>query len=522
MSNAQLKKMSEQIDMLTNRATQFIFFDTKNYTITIKNKAGEILRRYTPEKAPTVLSMHRNRKDFNRLIMGPRGSSKSSGCCAEPLFSTYLSSPCSDGVKRSRWLIGRDTYPQLKTTTIKTFIQWFGFDELEFRIVFDSPICAYLNFFDGEAFCSIEFLFISFDDEKSVRKALSLELSGAYFNEGASIPTSVLEQIRGSIGRFPSQMDRIKDGYYWHGMIIDTNSFPDYHPFHTKFVGDKFPNHAFYLQPGGMIEVERGKFEVNILAENLPNLPKNYYENMAEGASLSFIRTQICNQFGYHEENKPVHPEYSKDVHSIDFIDYDPMHPIMLGLDYGGTNAVLVCQFIRGQLRCIKELINSVDGLRKFLKDDVSNYLMAACGDLRVSVSVGDPADNFSHESALASSQIATEALGITTIRALTNVIKRRIDAVDSLILTKFGGGKSALIVSRKGCPVLHAGLAGKYQLKLVKNSDSGLMIEKPLKNEFSHTCDCLQYIALYVERLHKNPGLTEHEKQQIVNEQSW
>ena len=522
MHASRLDKIERAISAAKSRAHQYIFFDKDNLTITIKDIDGNIIRVCSPDETPTLVPMLRNMTDTYQCSMGPRASGKSVTCCSKVLWVTHLNPPCRDGVKRARWMIARSTYGELKTTTIKTFEYWFGHSELDYVIRYDSPITARLKYFDGECPTELEIIFCSFDDAQSAKKALSLELTGAYFNEGASIPTVVIDNIKGSLGRYPPRVELDTLKQYLSCIIIDTNSFPDYHPLYTQFVFKKNPNHAFYRQPGAMTEVSPGEFVLNKKAENLKNLPENYYENMISGSTISFIRTQVCNEFGTHEQNKPVHPEYKADTHSVETIELDPVVPLWLFHDYGGTNATLVCQYVKGQLRCIKELVNCKDGLRKFMSVEVTGWLIQNAPDIPVSLSIGDPADNFSHENALSSSTIVTESLGIITRSALTNMIKSRIDAVDKLLLKMFAGNKPSILISRQGCQTLHAAMCGKYQLRLVKNADNGLTLEKPLKNEWSHVADCLQYASLEVLKLLKLESVNQDDLQSVVDNMSW
>ena len=71
---------------------------------------------------------------------------------------------------------------------------------------------------------------------------------------------------------------------------------------------------------------------------------------------------------------------------------------------------------------------------------------------------------------------------------------------MDKFILQRSGSGEPGLLVSRKGCPTLHAGLCGKYQLGMVKLKGNERVIQKPVKDGvYDHPNDCLQYIALEI-----------------------
>ena len=64
--------------------------------------------------------------NFVRGIVGPVGSGKSYACAAEIMMRAVRQKPSPiDGIKYSRFVIVRNSYPELKTTTIKTWQEIF-------------------------------------------------------------------------------------------------------------------------------------------------------------------------------------------------------------------------------------------------------------------------------------------------------------------------------------------------------------------------------------------------------------
>ena len=62
---------------------------------------------------------------FFRGLRGPVGSGKSV-CCSIEIFRRALQQEQNaDGIRQSRWAVIRNTNPQLRTTTIKTWLDWF-------------------------------------------------------------------------------------------------------------------------------------------------------------------------------------------------------------------------------------------------------------------------------------------------------------------------------------------------------------------------------------------------------------
>ncbi len=90
--------------------------------------------------------------------------------------------PSPDKVRRTRWAVVRNTYPDLKNTTVKTWRDWWGDDFGPFSRV--APFVHHMKFpLDDGTHVDCEVIFLALDDEADAKKFLSLELTGIYFNE---------------------------------------------------------------------------------------------------------------------------------------------------------------------------------------------------------------------------------------------------------------------------------------------------------------------------------------------------
>jgi hypothetical protein len=161
---------------------------------------------YDYADAPTL----RRYSDCNkrsRLIVGPFGSGKSSACVMDLYQKSCQQAPDAYGIRRTRWAVVRNTYPQLKDTTIKTFRDWFPeqyFGEYRANPTPDYNLFQQLQ--DGTR-VEAEFLFRALDNPNHVRNLLSLEVTGAWFNEVREIPKSIVDHMDGRINRYPSRKD---------------------------------------------------------------------------------------------------------------------------------------------------------------------------------------------------------------------------------------------------------------------------------------------------------------------------
>ena len=114
---------------------------------------------------------------FFRGLRGPVGSGKSVACCIEIFRRALLQKPNEDGKRRSRWAVIRNTNPQLRTTTIKTWLDWFPESDWgNFR--WSVPFTHHIKKGDLD----VEVIFLALDRPEDVKKLLSLELTGIWVN----------------------------------------------------------------------------------------------------------------------------------------------------------------------------------------------------------------------------------------------------------------------------------------------------------------------------------------------------
>ena len=223
---------------------------------------------YDAEHVPTVKQFWKS-DHFQRMLLGAFGSGKSSGCVQEIVRRAAAQQPHSSGVHRSRWAVVRNSYPQLRDTTIRTVMDWYPREQFgrysdqnhNFAMVWKNE--------EGEQ-VECEILFRALDRPDQISNLLSLELTGAWVNEAREIPVQIWQALQGRVGRFPSFRE---EGCTWYGVFGDSNPPDDDHWIYNLFEEEKPDNAAIFKQPGGRTEQ----------AENLPNLPPNYYEHLAAG-----------------------------------------------------------------------------------------------------------------------------------------------------------------------------------------------------------------------------------------------
>lgn len=282
--------------------------------------------------SPTLARMLRSDARV-RCVVGPFGSGKSSGCVVEILRRALQQAPQADGKRRSRWAVVRNTYPELRDTTIRTFLDWIP--EGELGRMRKQELTFELRFGDVEA----DVLFRALDDEADVKKLLSLELTGAYINEWREIRQSIFDGLTGRVGRYPAVKD---GGCTWSGIWGDTNPWHLGHWAHKLFHKLRPPGFEIYEQPSGLSPE----------AENIEWLERGYYSNMALGKDAEWIDTYIHGRYGASDKGS-VYGELLDAVERRgDILDFaHPMDGIHVAFDLGVSDATSMWFWRVGQQR---------------------------------------------------------------------------------------------------------------------------------------------------------------------------
>ena len=446
--------------------------------------------------SPTLAECHKS-DDFFRGVRGPIGSGKSVGCIMDLFMRALAQKPNKQGVRKSRWAIVRATYPELKSTTLKTFEDWLPSSICPIKMN-EAPITGLLTLpLPDKTLVQAEFLFIALDKPKDLAKLLSLELTGAFLNESKELNKEVLDTVTSRVGRYPSMRE---GGPSWAGVIADTNAPSSQHWWAT--LERKPPKGwTFYRQPPALIEDEKHSkgYRPNPEAENIKHLPNGfqYYYNSIGGKAKAWIKAYVLNQFAATMAGKPVYGDlWSTDVH-VAKAPLAPVgdEPVIVGLDFGLTPAAIFTQMYRGQLRVLHEIVATRMGLEQFLTMDLMPLIGQTYFDHEVSF-VGDPSGVKGSDTDGKSCFDVLVKFGLPAVPAHANSLEPRLGAVRTVLTTMAPGGRPGLLVSPT-CMRLIEGFDGGYQFAKMQISGEDRFREKPDKNEYSHPHDALQYACM-------------------------
>jgi hypothetical protein len=458
---------------------------------------------YTP--SPTLAKFHASNA-LVRGVRGPIGSGKSVGCCWE-IWSRAQEQEPHNGVRRSRWVATRNTYGELLTTTLRTWLDWFP-EERFGKVVHGAPITHVLRWAheDGTQ-VELEMWFLALDRPEHIKKLLSLEISGAWMNEAREQPKAILDGLTGRVGRYPKAQD---GGCTWSGVIMDTNPPDDDHWWYSLAEENRPADFDFYSQPAGDSD-EAENLEWLLQTRETLALPVNdpkrraqgrtYYARLIAGKTDEWVKVYVKGQYGTVHDGKPVFPEWNDALHAKDL---QPIQAakLVIGLDFGLTPAAVITQTdARGRLLVIDELCGEDMGIRQFLEDVLIPQLINVYKPWwnkkdEMIVCIADPAGNAKAQTDERSCFEEVRAKQLKVRAAKSNAWLPRRGAV-AWYLSKLSAGQPMFLLDKSACARLRKGFNGGYKYRRIQMAGDERYADEPVKNKYSHPHDALQYAAM-------------------------
>lgn len=418
---------------------------------------------------------------FVSLIIGPIGSGKTLGSIAKLDRLIYEQEPSKDGIRYTRTVVVRNTYTELEDTTMKSFDEFYG-DLLHW-----SGKNAIYKHDDVHA----EFIFRSLDKPQDMKKLLSLEITYAYLNEVRELSKEALDNVTSRLGRYPSVNSGIRATKPQ--CIGDSNACGDQHWMYKLFVTDYRPdNYALFIQPPAIDE----EGNVNQNAENLDNLPYEYYRGQLAGKETDWIDQMIRVKFIEKKEGKPVYPEYSDTIHMIDHEKIKPPSkdlPLICGSDNGRWSGFVIGQVDPlGRLVIFDELVSDDVNLTDF-SEIIRSHMQQHYPGYRFETWIDPWAANQRGQLTDATmfkvynkSELHPRVSNTGSPLTMVEAVKRKL----GMIIV----GQPAIVISNK-CKHLLAGLRGGYQYRRI-NVSAEKYAEKPDKGPYSHICNAFEMLV--------------------------
>ncbi len=474
--------------------------------------------------SPTLFDFYQDYSPI-KIIRGPVGSGKSSVCCFDIMKVALNQEPSpNDGVRYHRAAIVRNTYGQLKTTTIKTWLEYFPERECG-KIIYSAPIFHHIKI---PGHLDLEVYFIALDRPADVGKLLSFELSSVFFNELREAQEEVVIRAWDRVGRYPKLNPNLQGVECTHPVLIgDTNPPDEDHwlydwEMNGKELLDKKLNKIslkFYNQPaavldvtdsndkpsgvisednpGGIINAAGRQYIVNPKAENIPNLFTNFYATKLGLNSREDIRVYYESKYGVIGSGKPVIPEYDDTRMAVDDLPVLPNAPLMVGMDIGGgtlSPAAVIGQvhpstgaiLIHAEISCFEMALE--DFSRMYLQLIATRF-----PGRKIDVGLGDPAGLQRDPIQAVTIFDHLKGKGIPMRGAPTNDISTRIQITRAPMLRLTHDGKPGFMIDKR-CVALRGALMGKWVYRRVQMAGVARFADKPDKGKYSHLGDALAY----------------------------
>ncbi len=440
---------------------------------------------------PTAQDFHRS-DAFWRGMLGCVRSGKSTTMSNELYRRMTEQWPQHDGIRRSRWLVVRNTYRELEDTTIRTWLDWFP--EEVFGKLNRNSMSHQLRFNDVES--SVDFR--ALDKPGDIKKLLSAEYTGAWINEARELPKPVVDVVGDRVGQYPAKKD---GGCAWAGVMMDTNPPDTDHWWYLIFEEEKPEGWALFRQPGALQEV-KGEFIPNPAAENIEHLNEgmDYYLKRVGGKDKNYARVYYCGEYGFVMEGKPVHPLFKQHLHvSSSRLVANPKSAMGYGADFGLTPAGVFGQVMpTGQVRIYSEVVTQDMGAERF-GFEMNRAISGTYAGCNVAMGWGDPSGD--KRSEIRETENVFKILrgqDLDIYPAPSNDPILRQEALNHLLGRLDMAGEPAILID-PSCKYLIKGLAGGYRYKRINVAGLERYDDKPDKNIYSHVCEALHYFLLGV-----------------------
>ena len=473
-------------------------------------------RIYRPDGA--VLRAFLADRSHVSIIRGPIGSGTSTVSCMKIWKLAMEQAASRDGMRHSRWMIVRNTYPELLRTTVETWLTWFP-ENLYGRLNRARPMRHQIVLGDLD----LDVWFLALDGAEDIQKLRSAEYTGVWFNEIEYHEKEIFDEAESRTGRYPPEM---MGGPSWHGVLGDMNAPTEDH-WLPKMMGevplpDELPEDerqywrwpkgwAHFEQPPALVEVfgDDGKtivdYRVNPAAENVRWLHKGFYEEKKQGKSKAWIDSRLMNRVTVYTDGKAVWPNFRPEAH-VAPRDLGAIsgYPLILGQDFGRRPATAICQAINNRIRVLAEFRGYDMGastfaplLRRHLSQRYPGFKFRIFGDPKGQ-------DRTQSDERTAYDIFRANGLPIEAAPCPTNSIALRLQAVEQP-LNEMVDGLPRFQISPHACPTLKVAMAGKY---CYGRKAGGGYHEDPKKDKYSDISDALQYACLGMGEGRKLVGL--------------
>lgn len=465
-------------------------------------------REYKPDGAKLIEYL-RSRANVV-CIQGPVRSGKSVASIMRMYLGMMEVEPDHTGKRRSRWLVIRNSYPDLLQSTIKTWLDWFP-EKIYGEFKWTPPYRHIMRFGDVEA----EVVFESFAGEEDIPSLKSREYTGAWVNEAQFYNRKFIVAVLERTGWFPQP-----GGRKW--LQIDMNAPPLGHwvpimrgdaPAPDEWTESERKAHIkpdtweFLVQPPWFVEKmdPQGavlEYAINPLAENINIVGERSVFELLEGRTKDEIDADLMNRVMISQSGLPVFPMFVRDTHiAKTALEPHPQFPLHVGLDFGRRPAAVVMQNVGGRWFVLGELtaLNTASeefapALKRYLSRRFPGWMAADGPKIHF---WGDPSGDHKRGETNDDTAFAIFAKNGMHVRAADKGNRRtiRLETM-TMMLNRMVQGQPGIVFDPKACPKLTTAMGGAYVFQRKKVGGAPTYHDEPLKNEFSDPVDaCIEVL---------------------------
>lgn len=450
---------------------------------------GAELRRYLKSSAPFY------------CLQGPVRSGKSVASAIR-IYLAMMAVPVTQGKRRSRWLVVRNSYPDLEQSTIKTWLEWFP--EATFgRFTWSPPYTHEIRVGDVEA----DVVFESFAGDEDIPSLKSREYTGAWINEAQFYSLKFAVALYERTGWFPLpggpkflQLDMNAPPLgHWAPIMRGDAPIPEEMSENERRSLIKPEGWEFRVQPPWFTETmdAQGRvsdYVINPAAENLHIVGERAVYELLGGRTKDQIDADLMNRVTIQQAGRPVFPMFTRETH-VAKANLQPVQgvTIKVGLDFGRQPAMVAAQQVGGRWFVLEELTASNMAAVTFAPM-VRRKLASAFPGWAPELFEfwGDPSGKSTRGEVDDQTAFGIFKQNGMEVRAADagNRRKPRIETATT-VFNRMVDGQPACLVSPK-CVTVVTGLAGGYVYRRKQVSGAPSYDEEPAKNQFSHPIDAL------------------------------
>lgn len=388
----------------------------------------------------------------------------------------------------ARWIVIRDTWENLRRTTLNEFFYWFPEGPNGFGTWKEKDKTFTWN--TTRTGLSGEVVFMGVESDVDASKIASMPLAGVAIDEpsGAAGESSGVSEFV-----FETAVAQLRQpGMNWYAVKLAQNNPDESHWTYRRFVDPGTPPvpgaDLLPLQQSGFLALQTKR------PENESNLPPGYYQRLALtwAERPDLLRRFVEGGYGFQQIGKAVTPEWSDNLHLAQGLLPFARMPLQLCWDGGLNPTCLITQLTPlGGWNVLESFVGDGIGMLELISDIVKPALASRYRGARW-VHYGDPNLNMREQSS--SRQSAAKAirkeLGGRFVPGAVK-IEARVEPLRA-VLRRTNSGHGMVQVDKDKARHVWWALRGGWHYHVQRSGVTGRIV----KNEHSHPGDALGYGA--------------------------